>query len=210
MAHHTPHEREEQDTTVSPSCTFFEQTLLLVDGMLEGDARKRATRHSSDCEVCGPLTGGWASVSNALRASFDDAAEAAKPDFGPMTNRIIERAFPANSAAGGTNSVGAFTRLLEYARSAQAWVVMGATALALVLVAPSLMKTPSPTSVDATESTAATVVSATTTSTASDDASPPPVMVVRDLSFGADSSGMVYRTPRGGMTVIWVTENEGA
>lgn len=208
MSHHRQNEQRNADATPPPGCEFFEQTLSLIDGLLEGDAQARAARHSTSCATCEPMVTGWASVSDALFATFEDAAEAAKPDFGAMTNRIIERAFPIDSGVNESSPTGAFARLVERARSAQAWILLGATALALVLVVPSFMKTTTKSLGTDTRTVAA--LATDPEPAAPSEETPPPVMVVRDLSFGTESNGMVYRTPRGGMTVIWVTENEGA
>lgn len=206
MSHHTPNERHIEDT-LPPGCESFEQTLSLIDGLLEGRARAHAEHHSASCTVCGPMVRGWAQVGNALLAGFEDAAEAAKPDFGPMTNRIIERTFPARSGVAESAPLGAFARFLEHARSAQAWVLLGATTLALALVVPSLIET---TTTDPAANIAIAAALGTDSGADVTGEDTPPVMVVRDLTFGTESNGMVYRTPRGGMTVIWVTENEGA
>lgn len=212
MSHHTPSERQnmnpDTDTTPAPGCESFEQTLFLIDGLLSGNEKALAEHHSADCAICGPMVSGWASVSDALFASFEDAAEAAKPDFGPMTDRIIARTVPDRSVADAPAPASVFGRFFQYARGAQAWVLLGATGLALALVIPSLIKTTPDASGEDTPSIAALTNNPSTQ--APGGTTPPPVVVVRDLSFGTESNGMVYRTPRGGMTVIWVTENEGA
>lgn len=180
-----------QDQTHA-GCDAFEQTLALMDGLLEGAQRVEAQRHAGDCSLCGPMVADWAPVSQAFVRAFEDAAEAAKPDLAQLTDRVLAHVYAPVPRA---EKDGFITRFLAYARRAQPWLLLGATAAALMLFLPSLLETP-PTPAPVAEVTPAEEA--------------PPVVVVRDLDFGDDSHGMVYRTPRGGMTVIWVTENEGA
>lgn len=174
-----------------PGCDAFEQTLSLLDGLLDGADRTAALAHARDCAVCGPLADGWPELSDALHAAFEDAAEAAKPDLRALTDRVMEQLYPP---APPQRTLEPKRGLVDFIRRAQGWLLLGATAAALALVVPSLLGGPQGEGLEVAETQGE-----------------PPVMVVRDLAFGADTSGgMVYRTPRGGMTVIWVTENEGA
>lgn len=189
MTTHKPHPLD-VNADAPPGCHAFERTLGLIDELLEESMHEEALAHAQSCALCGPLVEGWPLISDALRSTFEDAAEAAKPDFRALTDRVMERVHPPAPANVGETPKRGF---LEFARRAQAWLLLGATTAALALVIPSLL---GPQSVEEGQAS---------------EQEEPPVMVVRDLAFGADTSGgMVYRTPRGGMTVIWVTENEGA
>lgn len=186
-------ERPDEASVTEAGCASFEHTLALLDGLLEGAHRDEALRHAGDCPLCGPMVADWAPLSRSLVDAFEDAAEAAKPDLAALTDRVLARVAAPSAPP---QEDGLVARFVAFARRAQPWMLLGATAAALALFLPALWQSPP-----------APAPVATVTPPVAE--APPPVVVVRDLDFGEDSNGMVYRTPRGGMTVIWVTENEG-
>ena len=201
MSDHTHSDLSGTDPVAHAGCEAFERTLSLLDGVLEGEARSEAEGHAAACAVCAPLVAGWEPVSRALFDAFEDAAEAAKPDLAGMPDRVLARVFPSAPVEEAPTGGG----LVEFFRRAQAWLLLGATAAALAFVLPALLETPE---APRTVATNAPPEPAPPLPAAVEDA--PPYVVVRDLDFGEETDGMIYRTPRGGMTIIWVTENEGA
>jgi hypothetical protein len=191
----------EDETAVCPE---FESTLLLMDGALAGMPRATALGHARACATCGPLVSDWPAVADALQAHFEDAAELAKPGLAEMPARVL--AATARSQRWHLPQwVGnPLLRLPVY----------GSLGVAAVLVF-ILQPKPAPPPVVAQREPLRPAV---LTATSAPPVAPPAGSTesesendchMHQLAFdGAD--GMVYRTATDGMTVIWVTEHDGA
>ncbi len=200
-------------TEDEPGCSAFEATLSLVDGLLAGVERAAAEAHARACAICGPMVASWSTVSGELELHFEVAAEKAKPDLALVADRVlatvsVRRRVPEPAP------VSALTRIFRAIGALQPHVALAAAAAAIILAVLPL----------ANDSANPTVVASNATPEASTvdqpgeegDSLPPPGQLagandlnVRQLAFdGAD--GMVYRTQLDGMTVIWITEHDGA
>jgi hypothetical protein len=179
------------DAALEAGCDHFEATLLLLDGTLDAAAASLAHTHAGACDLCGPMLREWEGLSAAFVATFEAAAERAKPDLARMSDRVLAAlATPAKPAARTFgDKVAAFFSFLQ----APAALVAAAAAIAFV-VGPLLKTAPAgePTDLAA-------------------DAAPPASLNdcrVTKLAF-EDADGMVFETPEDHMTVIWVSEHEG-
>lgn len=218
MATHTHDSRAGADDAVA--CAAFERTLALVDGLLPETERAEAERHLGACATCAPVADGWSEISGALAAHFDAAAERARPDLARMADRVFAAVQPAPSSRvpvpvrvpepAVARPPRLFARLFD---RIQAPVALAAATAAIALaLLPLLRSSPEPTGSASTAAVEAAAPGSTLAAAADEPADVPPESndcVVRQVSFeGAD--GFVYRTDRGGMTVIWITEHDGA
>lgn len=187
----------------APACPELESTLLLMDGALAGLARGAALGHARLCDVCGPLVSGWPAIAAGLQAHFEEAAELAKPGLAQMPARVL-----------GALEQERKRRLPSWLRAPAVrfpvYASLGAAAVFVFVMQP-LKPAPHPLVV------AQRPASVQLPAAAPAQVAPPaPVEAVPEndchmhqLAFdGAD--GMVYRTATDGMTVIWVTEHDGA
>lgn len=191
------------ETDAPPGCASFEQTMMLLDGLLSGDAQKTAQQHAAGCALCGPLAAEWTPIHDAFVRNLEDAAERAKPDLVRMPDRVFAAVAPPKKV----EEPGLLDGLFGFLRGAQPWALLAATAAALALVLPAIFesKPAEPTTIAAVEP----ATPATPDTPADGEDGDRPVVVLRGLTFENDAQGMVYRTPRGGMTVLWVVENDG-
>jgi hypothetical protein len=182
-----------------PGCAAFEATMALVDGLLAGTDEASASAHAASCGLCGPLVAGWAGASGALRAGLEEAAELAKPDLAALTDRVmsqVHRPAPAR----GAGALGWLWRLVAPLEAPVA-AVAAAGAIALVM-APVLAPAP-PDEAHEPELTELAELDEE-----SHEEAGPNGCSVDELTFeGAD--GMLM-TAGDDMTVIWVSERDGA
>lgn len=226
-----------RDTTVEPEgvepvpCDAFHQTLLLLDGDLDGSARQAAQAHATACSICGPLVAGWARTAAVVVAHLEDAAERAKPELVGVADHVFAR---IDADALEPEEEPEHRGLRRFLLQLKPWLVLGTAAAAIGLsVGPLLMEGGAGESGIAIGAGEASGVIASTSPSeqgadgarlsaegagAGDDTTladttladeTPTDCIVRKLSFdGAD--GMVYRTEADGMTVIWINEHEEA
>jgi hypothetical protein len=182
-----------------PGCTAFEATMALVDGLLSGAEAARASAHAAACALCGPLASGWLATAGALRGGLEEAAELAKPELAALTDRVMAQVRrPAR--AEGAGALGWLWRLLG-ALEAPVAAVAAAGAIALVM-GPVLAPAP------AGEAHEPELTELAELDDESLEGTGPNGCSVDELTFeGAD--GMLM-TAGDDMTVIWVSERDGA
>lgn len=111
-------------------CDHFEQTLALVDGLLDAPSRPSARAHAGSCAVCGPLVEDWSRVREHLLLAFDDAAERAKPDLAGVADQVLARIDPPQQPRRSSP----FAALRGWMRRYRPLLVAGLATAALALV----------------------------------------------------------------------------
>jgi hypothetical protein len=176
------------DDLAEAGCASFEATLDLLDGALSGAALAKARAHADGCALCGPMVSGWAPAAAALKATFDDAAERAKPDLAKVADAVLARVAKPRPVVAATPATFG-ERFLSFLRTLQAPVVLGAAAFALVLVLGPIAK-------DATDEGLTAAPNA-------------PALAIDDVDAD-DADVMVLEAPDDDSApVIWITEHEG-
>jgi hypothetical protein len=140
---------------------------------------------------------GWAAAGAALRAGLEDAAELAQPDLVRVADRVFEQLDRDRRADARAPEAGLWPRLVELFRRVQAPVALAAAAAAIALVLWPLARP------------GEDVVASRLPVEASEPSEPTPAVVMNEISF-ENADGMIFRTRKGGMTVIWVNEFDGA
>lgn len=190
------------DPAAEAGCPEFEGTLLLLDGALDGAPLARARAHADACALCGPMVAGWPALGRALSARFDDAAERAKPELVRLTDAVMRRTGPADRVEAAPGRLDAVWQAI---RRYQPHVAFAAAAAAIALAVLPLATTPV-----STGPAPGVAVTAPVAPPPVGETPDRPVVVLRGVTFQNDAEGMVYRTPRGGMTILWVVEKEDA
>lgn len=183
-----PETGPERTPAEEAGCSEFEATLSLMDGLLEGPAEAAARAHADACALCGPMLKSWPSTANAVFSVFEDAAERAKPQLASVADRVLAQ-IPGKAPAAAP---GLFARIFEALRQMQAPVTLMAAVAAIAIVLLPILK--SGDGVTGGQPTGKAPVTA--------------AVEMSEVEF-EHADGMVYRTRKGGMTIIWVSEHDG-
>jgi len=180
-------------------CAHFERTLALLDG-ISGADETAARAHARGCPVCGPLVEGWAAARTTFLADLEDEAERAKPNLAFVADRVLARVDAEAPCAATRSAAPHGTAWLL--RLVQPWAALAAAAAALAMVLWPLAHGPEK------QQSIQQVAAAAADDDDDDPALAGNVCHIHKVTFD-DADGVVYRTARGGMTVIWISEHEG-
>jgi len=183
-----------------PDCDRFEQTLMLVDGLLPPEQRPEARRHADACAECGPLARDWHVIGDALRAAAHAESAESAAAAPALEQRLQQAAQALSSAPPAPKSQPPVRARRREETSAstpprsrwrRGWAAVAATASSIAAACVLLMM----------RTDSLTTSMAPLTPLADD-----PAVQLQSVTFD-DADGMLMQGDDG-LTVIWITEHE--
>ena len=188
------------DDDTPPDCPRFEQTLLLIDGMLPAARLPEAKAHADDCAECGPLVRDWHAIGSALRACVQTESAAATAALEQRLQSaareisaepVAEPPFRARWREETTSTSSATHRPTRKSRWRRGWAAVAAAASSIAAACVLLMMR--------TDSLSSSMAPLTPIADAPD-------VQLQSVTFD-DADGMLLQG-EDGLTVIWITEHE--